>query len=132
MTTDYRTVASFNYAVAPEVLRRLVHAPLELDLVHDHGYVTVVCADMVRMRPAPLPKALGITYDQVVYRVPVRYRDQAGLFFLGSDAGNALMVAAGAAFSMFGVRFSKTKITDAGNRVTVDGLRGAPSTSTPS
>ncbi len=70
MTTDYRTVASFNYAVAPEVLRRLVHAPLELDLVHDHGYVTVVCADMVRMRPAPLPKALGITYDQVVYRCP--------------------------------------------------------------
>jgi hypothetical protein len=39
---------------------------------------------------------------------------------LGSDAGQPLMVAAGAAFSMFGVRLSKTKITDAGDRVTVD------------
>jgi hypothetical protein len=55
-----------------------------------------------------------------VYRVPVRYRREPGLFFLGSDAQNVPMVAAGAAFSMFGVRLSKTRITDAGDRVTID------------
>jgi uncharacterized protein YqjF (DUF2071 family) len=120
MSTDYRTVVLFNYAVAPDVLRKLIPSPLELDCVHDRGFVTVVCADMVRMRPSPLPRQLGITYDQVVYRVPVRYREESGLFFLGSDAGQPLMVAAGAAFSMFRVRLSKTRITDAGDRVTVD------------
>jgi uncharacterized protein YqjF (DUF2071 family) len=120
MTTDYRTVALLNYAIAPDALRRLVPAELDLDISHDHGFVTVVCADMVRMRPSPLPHLLGITYDQVVYRVPVRYQGEPGLFFLGSDAGQQLMVAAGAAFSMFGVRLSKTKITDAGDRVTID------------
>lgn len=120
MTTAYRTVAILNYAVEPDVLRRLIPPALELDTAHDRGYVTVVCADMVKMRPSPLPHVLGITYDQVVYRVPVRYHGEPGLFFLGSDAGQPLMVAAGAAFSMFGVRLSKTKITDAGDRVSID------------
>jgi uncharacterized protein YqjF (DUF2071 family) len=120
MTTDYRTVAIVNYSVDRDVLRRLIPAALELDAAHDRGYVTLVCADMVKMRPSPMPRLLGITYDQVVYRVPVRYRGEPGLFFLGSDAGQPLMVAAGAAFSMFGVRLSRTKITDAGDRVTID------------
>jgi uncharacterized protein YqjF (DUF2071 family) len=120
MTTDYRTVAIVNYAVDRDVLRRLIPPALELDTAHDRGYVTVVCADMVKMRPSPFPRLLGITYDQVVYRVPVRYNGEPGLFFLGSDAGQPLMVAAGAAFSMFRVRLSKTKITDASDRVTID------------
>ena len=50
----------------------------------------------------------------------MRYHDEPGLFFLGSDAAQPLMVAAGALFSMFGVRRSRTRITDAGDRVTVD------------
>jgi hypothetical protein len=74
---------------------------------------------------------MKITYDQVVYRVPVRYRDQPGLLFLGSDAGNALMVAAGAAFSMFDVRLSKTQITDAVDGSLWTSSGHAPSTSTP-
>jgi uncharacterized protein YqjF (DUF2071 family) len=120
MTTDYRTVALLNFAVDPDVIRRLIPHPLDVDVVHDRGFVTVVCADMVRMRPSPLPRPFGITYDQVVYRVPVRYRGEPGLFFLGSDAAQPLMVAAGAAFSMFRVRLSKTRITDAGDRVSID------------
>ena len=120
MTTVYRTVALLNYSIDPAVLRRLVPEALELDLANCRGYVTVVCADMIRMRPAPLPRALGITYDQVVYRVPVRYRDEPGLFFLGSDAAQRLMVVAGAVFSMFRVRRSATRITDAGDRVSID------------
>jgi uncharacterized protein YqjF (DUF2071 family) len=120
MTTDYRTVAVLDYAVDPDALRTLIPPALDVDTAHERGFVTVVCADMVRMRPSPVPRRLGITYDQVVYRVPVRYRGDPGLFFLGSDAGQPLMVAAGAAFSMFGVRLSRTKITDAGDRVTVD------------
>jgi len=35
MSTDYRTVALLNYAVDPDVLRRLIPPPLELDVVHD-------------------------------------------------------------------------------------------------
>lgn len=120
MTTHYRSVAIINYAIDPGVLRRLVPPQLDLDLTYDHGFVTIVCADMVRMRPSPLPRLLGITYDQVVYRVPVRYRDTPGLYFLGSDAEQPLMVAAGAVFSMFGVRRSRTRITDAGDRWSVD------------
>jgi uncharacterized protein YqjF (DUF2071 family) len=108
------------------VLRQLVPPQLELDVVDGRGFVTVVCADMVQMRPAPLPRLLGITYDQVVYRVPVRYREERGLWFLGSDAGQPLMVAAGAAFSMFGVRWSRTTIIDAGDRVSVDVFGRSP------
>jgi uncharacterized protein YqjF (DUF2071 family) len=120
MTTDYRTVALLTYAVDRAVLRRVIPAPLDLDEAHGRGFVTIVCADMVKMRPSPLPRLLGITYDQVVYRVPVTYRGEPGLFFLGSDAGQPLMVAAGAAFSMFRVRLSDTRITDARDRVTID------------
>ena len=115
MTTDYRTVALLNYAVEPAVLRRLIPEPLDPDVLGGCGFVTVVCADMVRMRPSPLPRWLGITYDQVVYRTSVRYHGEPGLFFLGSDAGQPLMVAGGAAFSMFRVsarrRRSRTPAT---------------------
>jgi uncharacterized protein YqjF (DUF2071 family) len=124
MVTDYRTVAVLHYAVDPVVLRRSIPHALEVDLHRGRGFVSVVCADMVRMRPAPLPRLAGITYDQVVYRVPVRYRGVPGLFFLGSDAANVPMVAAGAAFSMFKVRRSPTRITDAGDRVTIDVFGG--------
>jgi hypothetical protein len=47
------------------------------------------------MQPALLPKAAGIDYLQVVYRVVVRYNGERGVYFLRSDADNPLICLAG-------------------------------------
>jgi hypothetical protein len=64
---------------------------------------------MKDMRPAFVPAALGITYNQVVYRAVVRCGAERGVTFMRSDADNPLMVAAGNALTFF--RFNRAQIS---------------------
>ena len=61
------------------------------------------------MRPAFLPRALGITYSQVVYRAVVVCGRERGAYFVRSDADNALIVLAGNALTFF--RFHRADAT---------------------
>jgi uncharacterized protein YqjF (DUF2071 family) len=101
MRTTFSTCVLVNFAVDPHALRRRLPAHLEPDLHAGMAYVSVVIARMEKMRPAFLPRALGITYHQVVYRAVVKYNGERGVTFLRSDADNSLMVAAGNALTFF-------------------------------
>jgi uncharacterized protein YqjF (DUF2071 family) len=108
MRTVFRDCFLVNFAVDPAVMRRLVPAPIEPALHDGAAYLSIVIARMDRMRPALLPRRLGVTYDQVVYRIVARHRGEPGVFFLRSDANNRLMCLAGDALTFF--RFHRADI----------------------
>jgi uncharacterized protein YqjF (DUF2071 family) len=111
MRTTFRDCFLVNFRMAPETLARVLPPPLEPDVYRGQAFLSVVIAEMEQMRPAFMPPALGITYQQVVYRAVVRCGDQRGVHFLRSDADNPLMVVMGNLLSFF--RFHEARVVRA-------------------
>jgi uncharacterized protein YqjF (DUF2071 family) len=126
MRTLFRQCVLANFAVRPEVMRRLVPAPLEPDLHAGEAWLSVVIAEMERMRPAFLPAFLGVTYHQAVYRVVVRHRGERGVCFLRSDANHGAMALAGDWLTFFRFHRSDIRVRRAGDLLHVD-LSALPS-----
>lgn len=108
MRTVFRRCFLVNFGVAVDSLRRAIPAPIEPDEHHGEAYVSVVIAEMEKMRPAFLPRIFGVTYTQVVYRAVVRCRGERGVYFLRSDADNRLMCALGNWLTFF--RFNLAEV----------------------
>ena len=108
MRTTFRHCILANFAIRPDVLARRLPPHLKPAVHGGWAFVSVVIAEMERMRPAFLPTALGVTYSQVVYRAVVTCGNARGVHFLRSDADNRLMVAAGNALTFF--RFHRADI----------------------
>ena len=101
MQTTFRDCFLVNMAMSPETLAHVLPPPLEPDLFDGRAFLSVVIADMERMRPAFLPRLCGITYQQVVYRAVVRHGPRRGVYFLRSDADNPFMATMGNLLSFF-------------------------------
>ena len=101
MRTVFRDCFLVNFAVRPEALRPVVPPPLDFDTHDGEGYLSIVIADMVRMRPAIVPPMCGVSYIQVVYRVVVRHGSERGVYFIRSDANHRLMALLGDWFTFF-------------------------------
>ena len=108
MVTRFRHCFLANFAVDPDVMRTLVPRLIEPELHRGEAFLSVVIAHMERMRPAFLPAACGVSYDQVVYRAVVRHRGERGVYFVRSDANHALMALAGDWLTFF--RFHRARI----------------------
>jgi uncharacterized protein YqjF (DUF2071 family) len=104
----FRHCVLANFAIRPDALAARLPAPLRPDVHDGAAYLSIVIAEMERMRPAFLPAALGITYTQVVYRAVVRCGDERGVHFLRSDADHSLMALAGNALTFF--RFHRSDV----------------------
>lgn len=101
MRTVFRHCFLVNFALRPDVLASRLPHHVRPDVHDGWSYVSIVIAEMERMRPSFLPRALGITYCQVVYRAVVVCGRERGVYFVRSDADNALMVLAGNALTFF-------------------------------
>ena len=108
MKTSFRHCFLVNFAVAFSALRRHLPDHLVPDQYGPYAFVSIVIALMDHMRPSFVPPRLGTTYTQVVYRAVVRCGRERGVTFLRSDADNAIMVAAGNAFTFF--RFNRAHV----------------------
>ena len=106
--TVFRRCILVNFAVDPDELARALPAHVEPDVHNGEAYVSVVVGEMDKMRPARLPHALGITYNQIVYRAVVRCGDERGVHFLRSDADSRIMCLGGNLMSFF--RFHHSQI----------------------
>jgi uncharacterized protein YqjF (DUF2071 family) len=95
METIFCPCILVNFAVKPDVVRRLLPEPFEPDVHGGKAFVSIVTTQMVDMRPAFLPRVFGITYNQFVYRTVVRYQNEVGFYYLRSDADNWLYNLAG-------------------------------------
>jgi uncharacterized protein YqjF (DUF2071 family) len=106
--TVFRRCFLANFAVDPEVLVRELPPHLDLEVHRGRAYLSVVIAEMDKLRPAGIPRFLGFTYDQIVYRVVVSFRGERGVHFLRSDADSPLMCFVGNLISIF--RFHRADI----------------------
>lgn len=120
MRTTFRRCLLVNFAVDADAMRRVLPRHIEPDLYDRQAYLSVVVAQMDKMRPAFLPRALGMTYNQIVYRVVVRCGAERGVHFLRSDADNRLMCVLGNAFSSFRFHHSPIAFTERDGRVELD------------
>lgn len=101
MRTVFRHCVLANFAVDVDVLARALPAPIEPAVAHDRAWLSVVIAQMERMRPAFAPECAGVTYNQIVYRAVVECRGRRGVHFLRSDANSRVMSVLGNALSFF-------------------------------
>jgi len=67
MRKVFRRCFLVNFAVDLETMRREIPAPIKPDVHNGEAYVSVVIAEMEKMRSAILPRAFGVTYTQVVF-----------------------------------------------------------------
>jgi len=91
---------SFNYAVAPGALQRLLPRPLEPEVWKGSAWVQVLVSSLRDMRPQGMPSLFGKCFCQASYRAAVRYRGadgrwRRGGFFTRSDTNDAVMRAVG-------------------------------------
>lgn len=112
MRTLFRECFLVNFAVDPAVMRRHLPPGIEPDIYDGKAWLSIVIAEMDRMRPAFLPPVFGVTYDQIVYRTVVRHNNERGVYFLRSDANSLPMSLAGDWLTFFRfhrspIRFSK-------------------------
>jgi hypothetical protein len=91
MTATFRRCFYVHFAIAPDVIRRCLPPILEPDLYNGRAFVSVAIVQLEGMRPTWLPTWLGVTYNQALYRVAVRYNGERGVYFLRSDADNHWM-----------------------------------------
>jgi uncharacterized protein YqjF (DUF2071 family) len=108
MRTVFRSCFLVNFAVDPHVMSRLLPPSIAPDLHRGESYLSIVIACLERMRPAFVPRGLGISFNQVVYRVVVRCNGERGVYFLRSDADSRLMCWGGNLLTFF--RFHRARI----------------------
>jgi hypothetical protein len=120
MRTMFRRCLLANFAIDPDAMRAVLPRHIEPDLHDGHAYLSVVVGEMEKMRPAFVPRALGITYNQIVYRVVVRCGDERGVHFLRSDADNPIMCFFGNALSFFRFHRSHIDFRSVGGRLELD------------
>lgn len=108
MRAEFRECFLVNFSLEPDVLAARLPRHLMPDIHDGRAFLSIVIAQIRGMRPSLLPELLGVDYTQVVYRAVVTCGGQRGVYFLRSDADNALMALAGTALTFF--RFHWTRV----------------------
>jgi len=91
---------SFNWAVPPDALLKLLPRPLEPEVHKGSAWIQVLVSSLRDLRPRGMPALFGANFCQVSYRAAVRYRGadgswRRGGFFTRSDTNDAVMRAVG-------------------------------------
>lgn len=95
MVQTWHDLLFAHWALAPEQIRPLVPAQLELDLHEGKAYVAVTPFHMSGIRARFLPPVPGLSHFQELnVRTYVRYNNIPGVFFFSLDAGSRLAVKA--------------------------------------
>ena len=118
--TVFRRCFLVNFAVDPSELASVLPAHIEPDVRDGEAYLSVVVGEMERLRPLGVPRLLGFTYDQIVYRAVVRCGDERGVHFLRSDADSRTMTILGNLMSFFRFHRSRVRFTERGDELDLD------------
>ena len=111
-----------SYRTPARSVRHLVPRGLELETRGGYAFWNVLACRVEAVRPAGVPRRLGVTFNDVAYRLHVRAKTAAGetlrgLYFVRSDADSGLVARFGNALTAF--RFSAADVEL--SRARVDG-----------
>jgi hypothetical protein len=68
-----------NYRTDPDVTARLLPAPLRPHLVNGHAVAGICLIRLGRLRPYPLPAAIGLRTENAAHRIAVEWDTPAGV-----------------------------------------------------
>lgn len=68
-----------NYRTDPDVIARLLPAPLRPQLVGGHAVAGICLIRLGRLRPQPLPAAVGMRTENAAHRIAVEWDTPAGV-----------------------------------------------------
>jgi hypothetical protein len=111
------------YALPPEQLEPLLAPGLELDTHRDHAFAAVALVQTERLRPASLPRRLGIDFFLAGYRIFVRVAGRPslrGLQILRSDTDRRLMVQAGNLLTHYRYRLVRARMIERPGRLEIE------------
>ncbi len=105
MRAAFQDLFLVTYAVAPDVLGRLLPPAIHPWVHGGRSYISIVVGNLRGMAPRPIPETFGTNYYQIVYRAVVAIRpregpERRGVYFLRSDANDPVM-------SFFGNRLTE-------------------------
>ena len=63
-----------NFRADPNVVQRLLPAPLQVDQQHGHAIVGVCLIRLENLRPQGIPGPLGLSCENMAHRVAIRYQ----------------------------------------------------------
>jgi len=111
----------FAYRAPAELVRRLVPEPLLPIEKGPWGFFNLVVCEIERMRPAGVPRLLGVSYRHAAYRIPVRSpRGRVeGLYFLRSDCDSAPVAHLGRLLTDFGFHRARIDVAETPDRVEI-------------
>jgi uncharacterized protein YqjF (DUF2071 family) len=94
MRQKWRDLLFVHWPIAPEALRPLVPAQLELDLFDGKAYVGLIPFSMTGVRPVGLPTVAGVSsFHETNVRTYVRLADRdPGVWFFNLEAASAIAV----------------------------------------
>lgn len=89
---DWRHLCFANWPIDVADLRPSVPAPLSIDTARGTAWLSIVPFVNVDLRPAGLPRALGVDLPEINLRTYVTYDGVPGVYFLSLDADGLLPV----------------------------------------
>lgn len=105
---EWRDVLFAHWPVPASLLAPLVPRALQLDTHNHNAWLTAVPLVMGKVRPAGLPRALGMTFTEVNVRTYVFKDGVPGVYFFSLDATSRLAVAA--ARLLLGLPFHRARV----------------------
>jgi uncharacterized protein len=90
---EWRDLAFLHWSVEPDAIRPLLPAELELDLADGRAWIGAVPFLMQAVRPAGVPRALGMRFLELNLRTYVHHRGVPGVWFFSLDCESRLAVA---------------------------------------
>lgn len=114
----------FVYRMPEAEAHRLLPASLRPVTCRGSAFWHLVVCEVSALRPAGIPRALGMRYRHVAYRIHVRLGQREGLYFLRSDCDSGLVSALGNAVTDFRFHPASIAIQDEGIRGTAIRVTG--------
>jgi Uncharacterized conserved protein (COG2071) len=68
-----------NFRADPDVVQRLLPAPLEVDRQHGHAIVGICLIRMEKLRPQGVPSVLGLSSENMAHRIAIQYPGSDGM-----------------------------------------------------
>jgi uncharacterized protein YqjF (DUF2071 family) len=104
---EWNDALFLHWQVEEKLLRALVPAALDIDLLDGHPWVSLVAFTMEKIRPRLLPPFPPISnFHEINIRTYVRYRGKTGVYFLSIEGGKALSCRIAKALSELPYRYS--------------------------